>query len=68
MKPVKPVSEPSGQTYRGGGDDLLSDHPQGVHHRDVAQPAGNPQSCVTVLDRESIVSSAGRARSVELLI
>lgn len=40
-------------TYRCGGDDLLSDDPQCVYHRDVAQPPSYAQGSVTVLDKEN---------------
>lgn len=40
------------RTYRGGSDDLLGDHPQGVHYRDVAEPASDPQRRVAVLQTE----------------
>ena len=40
-------------TYRSGGNDLLCDDPQRVHHRDVAQPPSNTQSSVTILDKNA---------------
>lgn len=52
VKPVKPALGTSDQTHRGGGDDLLGNHPQGVHHGDVAQPASDPQRRVPVLNGE----------------
>lgn len=40
-------------TYCCGGNNLLSDNPQGVHHRDVAQPPSNTQSRVTILNKRA---------------
>lgn len=40
-------------TYSCGGDDFLSDNPQCVHDRDVAQPPRNTQSSVSILNKKA---------------
>ena len=54
--------QPKGIThvvYRCGGDDLLGDDFQCVHHRDVTQTSSNRQSSVSIL-KESRAQSLGR--------
>lgn len=45
-------SMPGFVTYCCCGNNLLSDDPQSVHHRDVAQSPGNTQCRVTILDKD----------------
>lgn len=47
-------------SHRCCGNDLLRDHPQSVHHRDIAQPPSYTQSRVAVLEKKRDQESSTR--------
>lgn len=54
-------------SHRCRGNDLLCDHPQSVHHGDVAQPPSYPQRCVAILKERKTrkVSHVGSVYTVD---
>lgn len=53
-------------TYRCGRDDLLRDHFECVHYRDVTQTSGNRQSCVSILRERQIHVHTANLTCVDL--